>query len=59
MAFHDWWPWSFETVCIGAPASGWAGGELSGAGIMVGNEKQRPVPRFSYHVCRAPPQRRR
>ena len=31
------------------------GGELLVTGIMLGNEKQRPVPRFSYHASRAPP----
>ena len=38
---------SSETASVGAPVS-WLGGELSGTAIMIGNEKQRPVPRFLY-----------
>ena len=50
---------SFETACVRAPTGGLGRGELLGTGIMIGNEKQRLVPRFSYHASRAPPQRRR
>ena len=31
------------------------GGELFVTGIMLGNEKLQPVPRFSYRASRAPP----
>ena len=33
---------------------GW-GGELPDSGSTIGDEKQRPVPRFSYHANGTPP----
>ena len=37
---------------------GW-GGELPDSGSTIGDEKQRPVPRLSYHASGTPIQRRR
>ena len=37
---------------------GW-GGELPDSGSTIGDEKQWPMPRLSYHASGTPPQRRR
>ena len=34
--------------------AGW-GGELPDSGCTIGDEKQRPVPRLSYHASGTPP----
>ena len=47
-----------ETACVSAPASR-LGGELPDSVSTIGDEKQRPVPRLSYHASGTPPQRRR
>ena len=55
MVYHYWGSRSSETACVRAPASRLGGGELSGTGIVIGNEKKRQVPRFKYCASTAPP----
>ena len=45
MVYYHWGSRSSETACVSALASRLGGG-VSGAGIMVGSDTQRPVPRF-------------
>ena len=58
MGCYHWGSRSPEIACVRAPASR-PGGELPDSGSTIGDEKQRPVPRLSYHASGTPPQRRR
>ena len=54
MDCYHWGSRSPETACVSAPASR-LGGELPDSGSTIGDEKQRPVPRLSYHASGIPP----
>ena len=59
MVYSHWGSRSSETAFARRAPASWLGGGLSGTGIKIGNEKQGPVPRFSYCASAAPPQSRR
>ena len=51
--FAHWGSQSSETAPVRVPTNRIGGGGLSGAGSRIGNEKQRPVSRLSYHASGA------
>ena len=43
-----------DCMCL-CPGQSAGGGELPDSGSTIGDEKQRPVPRLSYHASGSPP----